>query len=566
MDWVIIRTLNYTDNFDLTWHSCNSAKIFNFSNEPAGTKFFIMKKIVNVFFLFLSTGLFAQIPADTLLNSLKRQFNLTEFDRPTEYIQFNKDTILIAGYLEDISSPIPRYEQQINVIYKTTNGGKNWRVVKFKGDAWIYDSYHQKDGKIWMGGSDNIIHHSDDFGETWERRIEPFNPTDRVLSIFMVDSLFGVAGGLSNGLAITHDNWNSSIQIETPIDQKKFQILKESARNRIDNIAIIDSLILINQNDYIFYSKLENINWKKFNIPVLNFNINNISNEIDLQSRNDKHFVIGSDLKFRRTYQDSIILWEPIRKDTTHIHLSDFLSSPLKSIIITSTKYEIDNQVHMTTIYHENTQIANIHQKDKKFYFKSNGYKKRSIDFDQDDIVSLFSVPYHIQLNELSRHLIFSELDFENYELIIKREQEKRKEQEKWGGNFTSQISLESPLFKEANIITSQINQDYLNVIYNKYYFPFPFQEEKNCITAIFRNKNNEEIMITNTHSLLYSLPWSITYKGVTINSYNPKLNIFFKSLLPIDFNNYEILLGGQLIYDLVEEKIIDELKYENDY
>jgi hypothetical protein len=53
-----------------------------------------------------------------------------------------------------------------------------------------------------MGGSDNIIHYSDDFGETWESRIEPFNPSDRVLLIFMVDSLFGVAGGLSNGLAI----------------------------------------------------------------------------------------------------------------------------------------------------------------------------------------------------------------------------------------------------------------------------------------------------------------------------------------------------------------------------
>ena len=207
-------------------------------DEPGYGAQILLAAVSIILILFISTGLFAQNPADSLLNSLKRQFNLTEHDQPTERIQFNKDTILIAGYLADLSISTPRYDQKKNVIYKTTDGGKNWKVVKFNGDGWIYTNYHKQNGKIWMGGSDNVIHFSDDFGETWNRKIKPFEPVNRVLSLFMVDSLYGIAGGLSNGLAITYDNWNSSAQIESPIDQKKFQILNESARDRIDKVAV----------------------------------------------------------------------------------------------------------------------------------------------------------------------------------------------------------------------------------------------------------------------------------------------------------------------------------------
>lgn len=520
-----------------------------------------MRTVVIILTVLLSTSIFAQNSEDSVLNTLEQQFNLTDNDHTSIRIEFNPDTILIAGYLGN-----PKISSKKNIIYKTTDGGKKWRAVEFNGNAWIYGTYHKQDGKIWMGGSDNVIHYSNDFGETWKRKIKPFNPVNRVLSIYMVDSLYGVAGGLSNGLAITNDNWSSSTQIETPIDQNRFRILKESARNRIDKIAIIDSLILINQNDYIFYSKVKYINWQKFNIPISNFNIDERTKEIDLFSRKGKHFVIGSDLKLRRSYIENNSFWEPLQDDTTHIDLTDFLSTPLKTIEITSTKCELDKQVHMTALYFEIIQLANIILKDKTFYFKSKGYKKRSVEFNQDDMIALLSNDFHIQLNELSNYLRFSELDFANYELVLKCEYEKRKEQEKWGGNFTSQICLENPLFKEYKNVTSKINQDYLNSVFNQHYLSFLFENKKNSITAIFKNEKNEKVIISNVNSILYSLPWTIKYKGVTINSYNPNLTEFFKSILPTNFNNYEMILGGQLIYDLVEEKIIDELKYNNSY
>lgn len=268
-----------------------------------------MRKITLLIISIISLGISAQNPEDFTINSLKHKFNLSEFDIPTEIIEFNKDTILVVGYFADLLNPESRNEQKKNVVYKTTDGGKNWRIIKFNGDAWIYDAYYKKDGKVWMGGSDSYIHYSNDFGDNWHRKIKPFLPVNRVLSIFMVDSIFGIAGGLSNGLATTTDNWSSSRQIQTPLDQKRFLILEQSSRDRIDKIAIIDSLVIINQNDYIFYSKINKVEWRKFSLPVSSFNINEKEKEIDLVSLNGKHFVIGSDLKLKKTYQEDYILY-----------------------------------------------------------------------------------------------------------------------------------------------------------------------------------------------------------------------------------------------------------------
>lgn len=105
--------------------------------------------------LIVTTELLAQNSEDSILNSLKQQIELTEYDKASERIVFNKDTVLIAGYLGNPSNPSKK-----NVIYKTTDGGGKWKVIEFNGDAWIYDTYHKNDGRIWMGGSDNVIHYS----------------------------------------------------------------------------------------------------------------------------------------------------------------------------------------------------------------------------------------------------------------------------------------------------------------------------------------------------------------------------------------------------------------------
>jgi hypothetical protein len=382
----------------------------------------------------------------------------------------------------------------------------------------------------------------------------------------MVDSLYGIAGGLSNGLAITYDNWNTSIQIKSPIDQKKFQILKQSARDRIDKIAIVDSLILINQNDYIFYSEVADIVWKKFNVPVSDFQVIEEKKQIDLSSRNGKHFVIDSDLNLIKLYQIDDTFWEPIKDDTTQIDFSNFLKYPILSMKVVSTKYEFDKQVHMSAIYNEVIQEANISLKGTNYEFKAKGFKKRTLEIREKDLRQLLSQNFQIQLSQLSNYLRFSESDHQDYRLVLEKEHQNREDQEKWGGNFTSQISLDHAYFANFKTSTTYINQNYLEAIFNVSYLPFAFNGQRNSIKVVLKNTKGEELIISNMNSILYSIPWTITYNSTSANTYSQGITELLKSILPKDFNNYEMLLGGQLLYDLIEEKIIDELKYKNGY
>lgn len=527
-----------------------------------------MKKLIALILLTTIPNLLkAQNSEDSILTSLKKSFALTEFDRSTEIIKFNNDTIIVAGYLEDLSNSKPRHEKKTNVIYKTSNGGLNWKQIKFDGDAWIYDAFHKNDGKIWMGGSDNYIHYSNDFGETWSKKPKPFNPVNRVLSIFMVDSQYGIAGGLHNGLATTKDNWNTSKQIETPIDQGKFKILNPSARDRIDDIAIIDSIILINQNDYIFYSKRDSINWTKFNIPVSGFSINQEKSEISLHSRNGKIFILDKKLNLIKEKQENY-LWETIKSDSTKINLQSFFESKIRSISVTSKKWLFDKQVHMGAIYKSNIQKGKIVDKKSVLIFKSKGFDKRNLEISKENIQALLQDKnLKVELADLSKHLTFTTNDLKDHETFVEKVKKVRAEKENWGGNFTSQIALTSPEFRDFQNQKSYLKQNYIASVFNQVFLPFLLGQEKiDFIELRIESNNGKEIVIDNKKSGIYSLPWTITYSNKSMDTYNPKITELVRSILPTEFNNYEKLLGGQLIFKLIEEEIIDNLEYKNGY
>jgi len=527
-----------------------------------------MKKIILITLItILSNQLVGQNSEDGVLESLKRSFKLTKYDRPSIQVKFNKDTIIIAGYLEDLTNSSPRYQKKQNIIYKTTNGGLNWKQIKFDGDAWIYDTCHKKDGKIWMGGSDNYLHFSKDFGETWSKKPKPFNPINRVSSIFMVDSLYGIAGGLSNGLAITNDNWSTSNQVKTPIDQGKFKILKESSRNKVDKIAIINKIILINQNEYIFYSKTDSIDWKKFNVPVTSFSINEKKKEITLHSRNGKKFVLDSNLNLKYEFQENY-LWEEIKNDNTVLNLKTFFESRINSINITSTKWLVDKHVHMGTIYKPNIQKGIILDKKENLFFKAKGIEKKKLEKSKDDIKSLLQDKnLKTPLSELAKSLNFTTKDFRDYKILIEKIKKERNDNESWGGNFTSQIELINSSFQDYQNPNNYLKQNYISSIYNQAYFPFLMEEEQiDYIEFRIENNSGKEILIDNKKSSFYSLPWTITYDNKSIDTYNPKITEFVRDILPTEFNNYENLLGRELIFKLIEEQIIDNLEYKNSY
>ena len=87
-----------------------------------------MKKLIVILLItILSNQLKAQNSEDSIITSLNQSYKLSEYDNPSIQIRFNNDTIIVAGYLEDLSNSKPRHEKKTNVIYKTLNGGLNWK-------------------------------------------------------------------------------------------------------------------------------------------------------------------------------------------------------------------------------------------------------------------------------------------------------------------------------------------------------------------------------------------------------------------------------------------------------
>ena len=486
---------------------------------------------------------------EKLISQLKTQFTLTQFDGPNIIMPFNKDTILIAGYLSDFSvGNSPK-----NVVYRTLNGGTTWEMKKFKGDAWIYCSHFEKEGKIWMGGSDEVVHYSNDYGATWTQMPKPFSPSDRVLSIYMTDSNNGIAGGLSNGFALTTDNWMTCKQIQSPLDQQKFKILKNSARNRIDKVEVLDSIILVNQNDHIYYSKINPIAWKEFNIPVSDFSVDKISKQWSIYSLRNKVYVLSTRLDLLKTYVKPN---EDLKKEQTpgaQISLNDFFSSGFGTLKITAVKYDFDRMAGgciQFPVYKANSKNMEL-----------NDAKKLALLKEILDATGSYQKP-------LSQSFLFTQQDYASYEDFYNEKKKKNREEKVWGGDFTSLLNIENDYFLNPKQTVASINQALLDTVYNNTFSSSYLSPYKNApfITLDLVNSKSDTLKITSKGSKLFSLPWTIEYKGQSFQTYDPKINEYLKTILPKGYNYYDDLFAGELIYKLIEQRTINELEYKSSY
>lgn len=182
---------------------------------------------------------------------------------------FNKDTAIITGSISADENYIIK-----NGYYLTVDGGKSWKLLNYGGDDWIYDVYVDKMGKSWMGGSSGKIYYSDDYGMSWVELNSPYNSLSRLSCIYMVDSLHGISGGLSDKIFTTSDNWITSQSIETPSDQKKFD---ENKHYRISKIVNWQDFLVIKQEKKVFYTLKDKIMWKEFPVNLIDFAIGNDS-------------------------------------------------------------------------------------------------------------------------------------------------------------------------------------------------------------------------------------------------------------------------------------------------
>jgi hypothetical protein len=60
----------------------------------------------------------------------------------------------------------------------------------------------------------------------------------------------------------------------------------------------------------------------------------------------------------------------------------------------------------------------------------------------------------------------------------------------------------------------------------------------------------------------LFSLPWTVQYKGHSFTTYYTGITQLLKNMLPKGFNYYEKLFAGELIYRLIEQRIINEMTW----
>jgi hypothetical protein len=510
-----------------------------------------MKTIILILTIVTSfTHLFGQsgLTDEMIANSLKSKFTLSENDKLDNIMQFNKDTFLISGYLSDNST----YNTPKNVVFQTFDGGKNWKKFYFKGDAWIYNTHFQKDGKVWMGGSDEYIHFSNDYGTTWTIKPKPFDPINRVLSIYMSDSLNGIAGGLQNGLAITNDNWRTTKQIPSPLDQHKFSITNNSSRNRIDKVQIVDSVILINQNDHIYYSKLNPIEWDAFNIPTINFSVNQSRKTIELFSVRNKVYVLDSKLHLLETYIEPKDALMNQSSTNEKVDISSFLASEIKLIKIEAVKFDFDKMsggCMPFALYKENAKGLKVNNAESFSELK------------------MILTTCETFKRPLAQSFKFSDQDYDDYHNYYNKIKLQRQEEKSWGGDFTYLLNIENNLFLNPNKTIDTLSQQLLDTVYKTFtYYPFLFTETEPYVIINVVNHKSDTLEITSKNSNLYSLPWTIEYKEHSFETYDTRITELLKATLPNGFNYYNKLFAGELIYRLIEQRIINEMSYKNGY
>ena len=156
-------------------------------------------------------------------------------------------------------------------------------------------------------------------------------------------------------------------------------------------------------------------------------------------------------------------------------------------------------------------------------------------------------------------------MDFENYERLLVKKRKRRTEEKKYGNDKCSQINLDNNYFDNYHFIVDSISQNLSDSIFmSQMQFIPDLNNHEQYILLTLVNNLNDTMTVTNNEARLFSLPWTIDYQGKIFWSFDPQITQYVRSTLPRNFNSYEKLLGGKFIYDLIEERIIEEQVYKN--
>jgi len=167
---------------------------------------------------------------------------------------FNKDTGFIYGFIGNEKAT--RY----NYIYLSTNGGQEWVTTDFGQSGWVDDACAGDNGEAWLSVSGSGIAYTKDYGFHWEK-IDIPEKKQRFGSIFFNANHHGVIASLWNVIAYTTDNGGHWKYLPTPLDQNKYNKTNRNSRPEFSRVAIFNNYILVKQEDFVFYTPTDSINW-----------------------------------------------------------------------------------------------------------------------------------------------------------------------------------------------------------------------------------------------------------------------------------------------------------------
>ena len=165
---------------------------------------------------------------------------------------FNADTAFVAGYISN--------KDQHNIIYHTIDGGKSWKPIEFGLDGYVNDAAFLDNGEAWLGVGEKGIAYTSNYGFTWTSFSFP-NKKEGFTRIYFNKKREGIIGSLWNEMAYTRDNCNTWISIPTPLSQKKYNKTIIGTRPQINGVAIFNDYLLVKQEELVFYSKKDTVNW-----------------------------------------------------------------------------------------------------------------------------------------------------------------------------------------------------------------------------------------------------------------------------------------------------------------
>lgn len=167
---------------------------------------------------------------------------------------FNRDTGIVSGFISGKNS-------KYDIAYKTTDGGLTWKPIKFGQEGWVDDAINLDDGRAWFSVAGSGIAYTEDYGNTWTKIPIP-RTEQRYDHIFFNAAKEGLIASLWNSLAYTSSNGAQWNQLPTPLDQRRYQKTNPGARPEFGKAAIFGNYLLVIQEDLVFVSRKDSIQWK----------------------------------------------------------------------------------------------------------------------------------------------------------------------------------------------------------------------------------------------------------------------------------------------------------------